>query len=103
MTTTENLPPAEISRRITAGMGLVYDLSLEVNGLLRLLAQGQENSEADIQPLTLRGTVLPRNKKTKSIVDWFLKLDVGLLATVGARDSTETRDLRRGKSQPRSK
>jgi hypothetical protein len=90
MTTTEDLTPAEISRRITTGMGLVYDLFLEVNGLLRLLAQGLENSEADIRPLTLRGTVLPRNKKTKSIVDWFLKLDVGLLATVGAGDSNET-------------
>ena len=87
--TAEILPPEEISRRIVTGMGLVYDLFQEVNSLLRLLAQGLENSEADIRPLTLRGSVLPRNKKTKSIVDWFLKLDVGLLATVGARDSNE--------------
>ncbi|MFO0905734.1 MAG: hypothetical protein U0939_22190 [Pirellulales bacterium] len=71
-------------------MGLVYELFLETNSLLRLLAQGLENSEADIQPLTLRGTVLPRHKKTKLIVEWFLKLDVGLLATVGAGDSNET-------------
>ena len=90
--TAEILHPEEISRRIVTGMGLVYDLFQEVNSLLRLLAQGLANSEADIRPLTLRGSVLPRNKKSKSIVDWFLKLDVGLLATVGAGDSHESEE-----------
>lgn len=91
--TSENLAPSEISRRIAAGMGLVYDLFQEVNSLLRLLAQGLESCDADIQPLTLRGIVLPKGKKNPSAIDKFLKLDMGLLAVVGAADSDELADV----------
>ncbi len=85
----EELSSEEISRRITTGMGLVYDLFKEVNSLFRRIAQGLENSDTGVQPLVLGGIVLPRNKKTASGVDKFLKTDMGLLAKIGTDNASD--------------
>jgi len=88
----EQLPSEEISRRITTGMGLVYDLFKEMHSLFRLVAQGLENSDADVQPQGPKGYILPRGKKGVTVADRFLKTDMGLLVAIGAAGPDESED-----------
>jgi hypothetical protein len=83
MTNEETLSPAEISKRITTGMGLVYDLFKELHSLFRLIASGLENSEAEVQPQGPGGFLLPRGKKGVTVADRFLRTDMGLLVAIG--------------------
>lgn len=79
----EQLSSEEISRRITTGMGLVYDLFKEMHSLFRLISQGLENSAADVQPQGPKGYILPRGKKGTTVADRFIKTDMGLLVAIG--------------------
>jgi hypothetical protein len=88
----EELSAEEISRRIVTGMGLVYDLFKELHSLFRLIAQGLENSDADIQPQGPKGYILPRGKKGITVADRFLKTDMGLLVAIGVPGSDEPDD-----------
>lgn len=88
----EQLSSEEISRRITTGMGLVYDLFKEMHSLFRLIAQGLENSDADVQPQGPKGYILPRGKKGVTVADRFLKTDMGLLVALGVAGSDEAED-----------
>lgn len=90
MTNDETLTPEEISKRITTGMGLVYDLFKEMHSLFRLIMLGLENSEADVQPQGPKGFILPRGKKGSTVADRFLKTDMGLLVAVGVSGGDES-------------
>jgi len=88
----EQLSSEEISRRITTGMGLVYDLFKEMHSLFRLIAQGLENSEADLQPKGPKGYILPRGKKGVTVADRFLKTDMGLLVAIGVSGGDDSEE-----------
>ena len=92
MSDQESLSPEEISRRITAGMGLVYDLFKELHSLFRMIYQGLRDSEADLHVIPWKMFMLPRNKKGTTIADRFLHIDMGLLAELGVSASLESED-----------
>jgi hypothetical protein len=89
MNTEQKLTPEEIGRRITAGMGLVYDLFKEMNSLFRLITQGVVSSEIEIRPMGPKAFMLPRAKKGASIADRFVRTDMGWVAAIGESASDE--------------
>lgn len=92
MKTEEKLTAEEVGQRITAGMGLVYDLFKELNSLFRLIAAGLRDSEADIQLMGPKAFVLPRAKKGTGVADQYVCTDMGLLAEIGGTPSDEPDD-----------
>ena len=76
------LPPAEVSRRIVAGMGFVYDLFQEMNVLFRLLHQGLQEAEAGIHVHAGKGYQLRRGKAHITAADRYLRTDMGFLASI---------------------
>jgi hypothetical protein len=88
MTNEPKLSPEEISKRITTGMGLVYDLFNEMNSLLRLIAQGLESSESDIRPFA-RAFMMPKEYKGATPADSYIKTDMGFMATIGGTELSE--------------
>jgi hypothetical protein len=83
MSADETIAPDEIARRITTGMGLVYDLFNEMNSFFRLLVQGLEAADAGIHPRGPKGFLLPKRRQRANPADRFVKTDMGLFAEIG--------------------
>ena len=85
MNTEEKLSHSEISGRIVAGMGLVYDLFNEMNSFFRMLIEALDSSDLDLLLLKQR-FILPKTKKRRllSPADDYIKRDMGFVAQIGA-------------------
>ncbi len=84
MSVEEKLSAEEISRRITAGMGLVYDLFNEMNNFFRQVLEALDSSAIEMHPIKKR-FILPKPKKRtmKTAADDYVKTDMGFMAEVG--------------------
>ena len=85
MNTKEKFSHSEISERIVAGMGLVYDLFNEMNSFFRMLVETLQSSDLDLL-LLKRRFILPKTKKRRllSSADDYVKRDMGFVAQIGA-------------------
>jgi hypothetical protein len=85
MSTEEELSHNEISERIIAGMGLVYDLFNEMNSFFRMLVEALQASDLDLL-LLKRRFILPKTRKRRflSSADDYVKRDMGFVAQIGA-------------------
>ena len=85
MNTEEKLSHSEISERIVAGMGLVYDLFNEMNSFFRMLVEALQSSDLDLLLLNRR-YILPKTRKRRLLrpADYYVKRDVGFIAQIGA-------------------
>ena len=94
MSTEKELSHNEISERIIAGMGLVYDLFNEMNSFFRMLVEALESSDLDLLFLKRR-FVLPKTKKRKllSPADDYIKRDMGFVAQIGAGEDLDDESL----------
>ena len=86
--TQGHLALEEVGGRLTVGLLQVYDLFGELNDLFRLMHQTLKESDADIHPLSSKGFLLPKSRKTKP-ADRFMKTDMGLLAEIGNDDADD--------------
>ena len=84
MSDEQTLTHAEISRRIVTGMGLVYELYNELNGLLRMILEGLMRSdlETDVVKALVFRLPLPRGKALTP-ADSTLLLDRGFIMELG--------------------
>lgn len=88
---TEELSKTEISRRITVGMGLVYDLFNEVVPLLGLI---RECVESNVDAVCLNGTsfrIRLENKRTPA--DALMNTDLGLAFELDRSPADEDEDF----------
>jgi len=92
MSSQEKLSPEEIGQRITAGMGLVYDLFKEMNSFFRLVSQGLRDADADIRVIPMKGFLLPRQKMGRAIAELYVRTDMGLLAEIGGTTPAENEE-----------
>lgn len=94
MNKEKELSHDEVSRRIVAGMGLVYDLFNEMNSFFRMLVEALESSDLDLF-FFRRKFVLPKTKKSKllSPADAYIKRDMGFVAQIGAGEDLDDESL----------
>jgi hypothetical protein len=86
----EKLTPAEASRRIVVGMGLVYDLYNELVGFLRLIRASLEDQDLDASYLMGSRFSLPLGpRKSRTEADKYLSVDLGMVFELGTADNEE--------------
>ena len=84
MSDEQTLTHAEISRRIVTGMGLVYDLYNELNGLLRMILEGLMSSDLETDVVRVKAFKLPLpHGKARTPADSMLLLDRGFIMELG--------------------
>lgn len=85
MSRKEKLSHKEISERIVAGMGLVYDLFNEMNSLFRMFIDSLQSSDLDLLILKRRFLLpKPKERRLYTVADDYIKRDMGFIAQVGA-------------------
>jgi len=84
MNTEEKLSHREISERIVAGMGFVYDLFNEMSSFFRMLIDVLQSSDLDLLLLKKRLILpKPRDRRLTSSADEYVKRDMGFIAQIG--------------------
>ncbi len=84
MSAEEKLSAEEVSKRIVAGMGMVYDLFNEMNNFFRQVLDALDASDMEIHPIKKRFILpKPRKKGMKKAADDYVKTDMGFMAEIG--------------------
>lgn len=90
MSDQEQLSPEEVSRRITVGMGMVYDLFGQLVPFLRTLRAGLEASDLEMDPIVPKLGRLPLGpKRDRSVANNFVTTDLGFLMEVGVSSAEQ--------------
>lgn len=90
MNDESNLSTAEISRRITVGMGLAYDLYNEMVGFFRMLRESLEASDLDVDSLMGKNFRLPLgHRKLRTPADNYMSVDLGLMCELGVASTDD--------------
>lgn len=90
MSDEPTLDAAEISRRIVVGVGLVYDLLNELNGLLRMILDGLRSSEMEFEVIMSKFFRMPVPRgRASTPADKALPLDRGFVLNLGVSGDEE--------------
>jgi len=90
MSDEPTLDAAEVSRRIVVGVGLVYDLLNELNGLLRMTLDGLRSSEMEFEVIMSKFFRMPVPRGGgRSPADKSLPLDRGFVLNLGVTGNDE--------------